>query len=146
MSQRHPVQHSYTMLITIVTKKRAPIFTDDACAREAIETLYNIQDHYPCFLFAFVIMPDHCHLLLKIPEGGSISKFINVYKRAVTFNIQKGTIWQSRFHMRLPKNIYLAKTYIHENPVKAGLCNYPNEFRWSSACGLWDVQDIPLQW
>ena len=145
MSQRHPVQHSYTMLITIVTKKRISIFEDDACAREAIETLYNIQDYYPCFLFAFVFMPDHCHLLLKIPEGGSISKFINVYKRAVTFNIQKGKIWQSRFHMRLPKNIYLAKNYIHLNPVKAGLCNHSSEYRWSSACGLWDVHDIPMQ-
>ncbi|MAE68249.1 MAG: transposase [Candidatus Peribacteraceae bacterium] len=146
MSQRHPIQHSYSMLITIVTKNRLPIFSDDACAREAIDTLYRIQDHYPCYLFAFVFMPDHCHLLLQIPEDGSVSKFINVYKRAVTFNVQRGIIWQARFHIRIPRDLGIAKHYIHWNPVNAGLCNESEDYRWSSACGLWDIHDLPLKY
>ncbi len=66
--------------MTTNVKDRKPIFRNDAYAREAIETLYRVQESYPFMLYAFVIMPDHCHFLLQIPDGGSLSKMMNVYK------------------------------------------------------------------
>ena len=29
--------------------------------------------------------------------------------------------------------------YIHENPVKAGLCDRPEAYPWSSASGMWEI-------
>lgn len=142
MFQRHLLQAGETMFITSVTKKRAPIFRDAAVARIAVETLYQIQQQYSFFLFAFVIMPDHCHLLLLVPDGGSISKIMNVYKRATSFNIGRGPIWQSRFHMRTPNNVYGALRYIHNNPVVARMCDDPEKYPWSSASGRWDVTEV----
>lgn len=104
MSQRHPIQNGRCMLITTNAAHRMPIFLEDACARIAIETLYGIQQFYPFFLYAFVVMPDHCHLLLKMPEGGSVPKMVGIYKRAVSFNIGRGPLWQPRFHMRMVNN------------------------------------------
>lgn len=115
------------------------IFSDPTCARIAVETLYSIQHFYPFFLYAFVIMPDHCHFLLSIPEGGFVSKTIGVYKRAVSFNIGRGPIWQTRFKIDYPKNISAVIEYIHQNPVKAGLCSMPQDYPWSSASGRWDL-------
>ncbi len=142
--QRHPIQNEHLMFITTNLEKRRPIFSDPACARIAAETLYSIQDFYPFFLYGFVIMPDHVHVLLRIPEGESISKTIGLYKRAVTFNIGKGPLWQSRFHIRMPDDPAGTLHYIHMNPVKAGLCTSPEEYSWSSASGRWEVEDLLL--
>ena len=127
------------MVITTNIQGRIPLFGDPACARIAVETLYSIQDFYPFFLFAFVIMPDHIHLLVNMPKGGSISKMMGIYKRAVSFNIGQGPIWQSRFHIEYPKNIDKVIDYIHQNPVKAGLCHHDTDYPWSSASGRWDI-------
>lgn len=130
------------MFITTNTARRWKIFAEDACARIAVDTLFSIQDFYPFFLYGFVIMPDHCHLLLRVPEGGSISKIIGVYKRAVTFNIGRGPIWQSRFHMIIPHDPIRVLQYIHENPVVVGLTGSAEEYPWSSASGKWDVHQL----
>lgn len=132
------------MFITTNTQSRIPVFEEDACARIAVETLYSIQHFYPYFLYSFVIMPDHCHLLLNVPEGGSVSKVIGIYKRAVTFNIGRGPIWQSRFHLLVPKNIDTAIKYIHQNPVKAGLCEQAQNYQWSSASGRWGLAELDI--
>jgi REP element-mobilizing transposase RayT len=87
-------------------------------------------------------MPDHCHFLLTIPGGGSISKVMNVYKRAVTFNLGMKDVWQPRFHMRLIDDPLSALHYIHENPVKKNLCFLSQEYPWSSASGKWDVAEF----
>lgn len=144
MLERRPIQNGETMFLTTVTRNRQKIFSDSAAARIAVETLYSIQDFYPFFLHGFVIMPDHCHFLIRIPEGGSVSKMMGVYKRAVTFNIGRGPIWQSRFDCRMPDDIYATLDYIHSNPVTAGLCEIPEEYPWSSASGKWDIHPYEM--
>ena len=130
------------MLVTTCTNSRDPVFADSACARIAVETLYSIQDFYPFYLYGFVIMPDHCHFLLRMPEGGSVSKMMNVYKRAVTFNLGIKYIWQARFHIRMPHDPIAALQYVHRNPVKKNLCMTPEDYPWSSASGKWDVAEL----
>jgi REP element-mobilizing transposase RayT len=97
------------------------LFKDPVFAREAVECLYRIQMFNPFFLFGFVVMPDHCHFLLHVPEHGSISYIMQMYKRAVSFNVGMGSIWQTRFHLRVPDNAAEALKYIHLNPIRAGL-------------------------
>ena len=142
MAQAHPVQNGEIMFITTNIRHRRRIFADPACARIAIEVLYDIQEFYPFFLFGFVVMPDHCHFLLRIPDEGFISKMMNIYKRAVAFNIGQGPIWQSSFHIRIPDNPQEALAYIHRNPVQSGLSALPEGYPWSSASGKWDVMDL----
>lgn len=104
MFQRHPIQHTSTMFITTNLQNKQPIFAESAAARIAVETLYAKQEMRPFYLFGFVIMPDHCHFLLQLPAGGSISKLMNAYKRSVSFALGSGPIWQSRFHLLVPNN------------------------------------------
>ncbi|TSC59229.1 MAG: putative transposase [Candidatus Peregrinibacteria bacterium Greene0416_19] len=142
MSQRHPTQNDCVMFVTTNVARRLPLFADPACAREAVETLYRVQAMYPFFLFGFVIMPDHCHLLLKVPPPAEISSIIGSYKRAVSHNLVRGPIWQPRFHMKIPGDCYAALRYIHLNSVRAKLTENPEEYLWSSASGRWDVQSL----
>ncbi|MDB4979151.1 MAG: transposase [Candidatus Peribacteria bacterium] len=142
MSQRHPIQNDVTMLITIVTMSRNPVFIHDCNAREAIETLYRVQDLHPFFLYGFVIMPDHLHILLKILPPGSVSKIIGSFKSNTTRNLGLHQLWQERFHIKEIKNRSAALHYIHANPVKAGLVQIPDSYAWSSASGKWDISSL----
>ena len=127
------------MLITTVTKQREPFFAESANACEAIESFYRVQEQYPFFLYAFVIMPDHCHFFLRMPPPLTISGLMNRYKSGLTFDLGIKQLWQSRFHIRIVKNSSAVIRYIHTNPVKAGLADSPENFLWSSAAGRWDV-------
>jgi putative transposase len=144
MSQRHPIQNGFVMLVTTNIARRQRLFASDVYAREAIDALFRTQELYPFFLFAFVIMPDHMHMLISVPEPGSISSVVRSYKRAVSHAIGKGPIWQPRFHMRIVDNANEARSYIHLNPVRASLTQTADTYRWSSASGRWDVCDLDV--
>ena len=139
MSQRHPVQSNHLMFVTTNIRSGRLIFDDPPKARCAIETLYLVQELRPFFLYGFVIMPNHCHFLLRVPEGGSISKVMQVYKRNVSHNIGLGPIWQPRFYLKIVDNHTTVLSYIHRNPVAAGLCKEPESYPWSSASGRWPI-------
>ncbi len=142
MSQRHPTQNQHMMLVTTVTKNRQRLFADEACAREAVEAIYHTQELHPFFLYGFVIMPDHCHIMLHVPEKQRVSNVVGVYKRKVTFRIGRGPMRQSRFHLTIPRDCGAALQYIHLNPVRANLCEIPEAYPWSSASGRWDVMQL----
>ena len=130
------------MLLTTVTQNRECIFTNDAYAREVIETVYEVQRHHPFFLYAFVIMPDHGHFLVRVMPPGTISKIMNVFKGCASMRIGIGSIWQRGFHMKIVQDPTPVIRYIHANPVAAGLVERPKDYLWSSANGRWDVSPV----
>jgi putative transposase len=139
MSQRHPIQHEALMFVTTNTRARTPLFAHAPYANEAVETLYRVREQLPFLLHGFVIMPDHCHILLRVPAPASVSTIIGTFKSGVSFNIGNGPIWQRRFHLRLPDDAMRVLAYIHRNPVRAGLVQIAEDYPWSSASGRWDV-------
>ncbi|MCF7844430.1 MAG: transposase [Kiritimatiellales bacterium] len=142
MTQRHPTQNEDIMLVTTNTFNGEPYFAKNAYAHEAVEHIYRTQQRMPFFLYGFVIMPDHCHFVLRVPESGSISKIMRTYKMGLNFQIGISPLWQPRFHNRIVDDIGGAIQYVHNNPVKAELCDAANEYQWSSACGKWDVTEF----
>ncbi len=139
MTQRHPIQNDQMMLVTTITKGRIPYFADPAIAREAVEAIYRTQHLHAFFLFGFVIMPDHCHILINVPPPETISMVMKSYKSSVVFSAGLGPIWQQRFHILLPTDPWKALDYIHLNPVRAGLVDQIIDYPWSSGSGKWDV-------
>ena len=144
MSQRHYIQNECLMLVTTVTANRLPLFRESANALEAVECLYRVQGLRPFFLYAFVVMPDHIHLLVEVPPPATISRIMNSYKSSIASGLGFRKIWQPRFHIREVNNRQAAVDYIHCNPCKKGLCLMPEEYLWSSASGKWDVSDLPF--
>lgn len=142
--RHHPVTNDVCMLVSAITRKRIPFFRNATIAREAIETLYRVQSLHLFLLFAFVIMPDHCHLLVHVPAPNSIAIVMKQFKAGVSHNVGLGSLWQPRYHVRLPGNTEAARTYIHMNPVAAGLVEASSDYPWSSASGRWDVTDLTL--
>jgi len=91
-------------------------------------------------LLAWVIMPNHVHLLLKTKHGYTLSEIMHSIKSftAIKANMilgGKGRFWSPDYVDRFIRDrVHLTrvKSYIEENPVKAGLRGSPEDWPWSS--------------
>ena len=71
---------------------------------------------------------------------------MGVFKSGMTFNIGISPLWQRRYHSCAVHKPFAALCYIHSNPVRKGLVAKAEDYPWSSACGKWDVSDLPMWW
>jgi REP-associated tyrosine transposase len=112
-----------------------------AVADMVVEVLqYNakILGHYR--LHAFVVMPNHVHLLatpaVALPKLTKSLKGITA-KRANLILVSTGKpFWQEESYDHLVRHeleFEKIRNYIEGNPVRAGLVRKANEYRWSSA-------------
>jgi REP element-mobilizing transposase RayT len=103
-------------------------------------------------LFAYVVMPDHIHLLLWTMES-LLPKLMRVWKSGSGFAIAKlrskqGPIWQERyfdFILRRAGDFGKKLEYIHANPVEAGLVVRPEDWKWSSAAFYIKKEHVPIR-
>lgn len=94
---------------------------------------------YQVELIAYCLMPNHYHILLKHenPVQGSsfLQRIFNSYTQAINKRYSRvGTLFQGSVKKRIIEDDdYLAETikYIHLNPVKAGLCQKPENWLYS---------------
>jgi putative transposase len=125
-----------TFFITTITYNRRLLFQLPANAELFLETLqhYRVEGHYK--LHAFVIMPDHVHLLLT-PIDKNISQTMNLIKGGFSRHLaSRFPIWQRGFadHLILNRDHFESRrTYIHQNPVRAHLIAAPELYPYSSA-------------
>jgi REP element-mobilizing transposase RayT len=99
-------------------------------------------------------MPNHIHLVVTPGEGSNISQLMHSLKLHTAREIgaflgSKGGIWQARFYeraLRTPNDVEEAIGYVHDNPIKAGLADRPEDYNWSSyrACILGDPTPIDV--
>ncbi|RAU22498.1 transposase [Paramagnetospirillum kuznetsovii] len=90
-------------------------------------------------LIAWVIMPNHVHVVAKplIPLPDILQAWKSVTARRINaWRGCGGRLWQPDYFDRfLRDDAHLAAViaYVEENPVKAGLCERPEDWRWGSA-------------
>ena len=92
-------------------------------------------------LHAWVVMPNHVHVLITPLYGNSLSSIVHSWKSFTAKEANKllgraGPFWQSDYFDRFIRNEehwQRVIAYIHENPVRAGLCATPEEWPYSSA-------------
>jgi putative transposase len=125
-----------TYFITSATYNRRRLFQTTTNAELLLETLqhYRAEGHYK--LHAFVIMPDHIHLLLT-PNEITLERSIQLIKGGFSHRLaSKLPVWQRSFtdkRMRTRDDFLTHRDYIHHNPVRARLCQLPEDYPFSSA-------------
>ncbi|MBN1587115.1 MAG: transposase [Candidatus Omnitrophica bacterium] len=105
---------------------------------------YRVYHSLDCF--AYCLMDNHTHLLVRCPSVAVLSKAMHRLHvaYAMYFNLKhqrKGHLFQDRFSswvIRDEAHIAEAKRYIEENPVAAGLVQEVKDYRWSSARAMGD--------
>ncbi len=92
-------------------------------------------------LSAWVIMPNHVHVVVRPQPGWSLSRILHSWKcftaRAANqiLNRTGQTFWQPEAYdhlIRDAQDLYRCCHYTTMNPVKAGLCTRPEDWNWSS--------------
>jgi REP element-mobilizing transposase RayT len=117
-------------------------FEEKLGSRAFMDILKEKHDKFNLRLFAYVIMPNHTHLLLQLPENVEVSNLMNhlngASARSVNsvLNNQYEHIWQGGFHdeiVRSATDFGNKVNYIHENPVSKNLVEKAIDYEFSSA-------------
>jgi REP-associated tyrosine transposase len=115
------------------------IFRDDIDRRLFLETVGEMSDRFEMDAFAYVLMDNHYHILLKTNRS-NLSKGMQWLGATYTrrFNLRharSGHLFQGRFKSIIVQNDAYAlrlSCYIHRNPVRAGIVERLIDYRWSS--------------
>jgi putative DNA methylase len=92
-------------------------------------------------LLGWAIMPNHVHALVETMEGWPIEEVAHSWKSWTAHAANRvlgrtGKFWQREYHDRFVRDgthFERVLRYIEENPVKAGLCECSEDWRWGSA-------------
>ncbi|QDU82759.1 Transposase IS200 like protein [Polystyrenella longa] len=146
--------------LTFSCHQRKPLLVNETWKKLLAEHITRAMARHRYGLIAFVLMPEHVHLLVTPqPGSGSISTLLSGIKRPFSYRIKQELIktdspllnelmmpkrdgeFRFRFWLDGPgydrnitnqKTLELAINYIHENPVKRGLVERAVDWKWSS--------------
>ena len=105
---------------------------------DAIQYNADILRHYS--LHAFVVMPNHVHMLaspaVPLPKLTKSLKGITAKRANAMLSLTGKPFWQEESYDRLVRNeseFEGIRQYVEANPVRAGLVKEATQYRWSSA-------------
>ena len=106
------------------------------CSRDALGQRYRFV------VVGYVVMPEHFHLLISEPQEVTPSVVMQALKLGFARRVLAGMrsdaplhVWQRRFY---DFNVWTERKrieklrYMHRNPVKRGLVDKPESWKWSS--------------
>ena len=119
--------------------QRQKVFLEENDFSKYLEFLNDYKDRYVFWIYAYVLMSTHVHLLIETGQV-PLSKILQGVNQRFTmyFNWRYGTVghlFQGRYKAILcDKDAYLLSLvkYLHRNPVRAGMVRKPEEYSWSS--------------
>jgi len=95
---------------------------------------------YGCVIHAYVLMPDHIHLLATPKAADSLPRTLQSVGRRHVRAInaarkREGTMWEGRYRaapIEAGLHLLACQRYIELNPVREGLTRLPGRYSWSS--------------
>ena len=141
--------------ITFSCFHRLP-FLEAPATKETFEfVLEQTRSRHQARVYAYVLMPEHIHLLINEPPLILVAQFLKALKQITSRKLRgdRRQFWQDRYfdaniHGEAARSEVIR--YIHRNPVKRGLVASPEQYRWSSfnhyATGIRGIVEIESEW
>jgi putative transposase len=121
--------------VTFSCHDRLP-YLDTPKTRDLFEdALQKIHRRYEFDVIGYVVMPEHVHLLLAEPGRELLAAALQALKLSVVRRCKQRPFWQQRYY---DFNVFTEDKrreklgYIHWNPLRRGLVDKPEDWRWSS--------------
>jgi REP element-mobilizing transposase RayT len=121
---------------------RQDIVRDDDDRRRLQDALGRAVSRGSWRVYAFVLLSNHLHLVLKTPEpnlGRGMQVFLSSYANAWARRHRFcGHVFQGRYRTELVEDetyLWTVTRYVHLNPVRARLVEHPAAWPWSSYPG-----------
>jgi putative transposase len=135
-----------TYFLTCCIHRQRPLLRRVGLADLIVELYGETRDRGEIALHAYVIMPEHYHIVLTLRKEKSISALVRrihslFWRRGVQWlPANVGRVWQRRFYdhvVRSDADWQECVAYVHANPVTARLTDDPLAYEWSS-CRYWE--------
>jgi REP-associated tyrosine transposase len=140
----------YPHHITQRGNNRTTVFFDDEDRQTYLKLLARYSYKHSIQICAYCLMDNHLHLV-AIPENeNALARGIGLTNQVYTQYLnrklnQSGRVWQNRFFSCTVENdryLWAVVRYIERNPLKVGLAETLEAYRWSSArAHLTDTSD-----
>jgi len=115
------------------------IFDDDEDCEKMLQIILTVKAICKCKIYAYCLMGNHYHLLLRLGSEGMGQIFKRIGARYVYwYNLKHkraGHLFQDRYKSEAienDKHLMGVLRFIHQNPIKAGLCEDLADYPWSS--------------
>jgi putative transposase len=136
-------QETRTYFVTSVTAQRRSLFQVTETADLLQQTILDYHRQGRFLLHAFVIMPDHLHVLITPAPDVSLEKAMQYIKGGFSFRLKsRSEVWMRSFNesqIQTANKFRNCVRYIEENPVRRGLVLTAEAYPYSSAKqGQWD--------
>jgi REP element-mobilizing transposase RayT len=135
------------------TEDNEPWLALPGCAEVFIESLLKWRSRLDFQLFAFVVMPEHVHVLCMPTETASLRRIVMDVKRHSGWRINQllgrsGRFWREEFFdhwMRKKSQAARTVEYLHNNPVRRELAKGPEDYPHSSWHAWYRPQECSYQ-
>jgi putative transposase len=158
--------------LTFSCYKRLKFLDSDRTRHWFIDELAEARKMFPVDLWAYVIMPEHVHLLIYPREVGAKAGVVagkikeQVARKAIQYLKENAPEWLTRIAVQegnrlryrfwqpgggYDRNAVDISTvqkmidYIHMNPVRRGLVTRPEDWPWSSAQWYAGNKSVPIE-
>lgn len=132
---------------------RQTVFQEERDFHSFIRAIKESKSVHPLKLYAFSLMSNHFHLVLRPPDMDSMSRFMHRAQRQATLDHHRrydatGHLWQGRykgFPVQDDSHFLTVIRYVLQNPVRAGIASRPRDYRWNSLSHPELVDSWPLE-
>lgn len=116
------------------------IYNSDNDKEEYLKIIKAIENKCDIKVISHCVMDNHVHLITEIEEIKELSKFMHKVNTLYAMYYNKkynrvGYVYRDRYKSQViysEKQLYACINYVHNNPVKAGICKCPCEYKYSS--------------
>lgn len=151
----------YHHFLTFSVDRRRRLLELDVPKKIMLGVLNYVLEKHDARCQGFVIMPDHVHAVIWLPQTDQLSGLMHEWKRQSSLRIRRwyrdhapnyeasfGTatrFWQPKYHafsIETESKLEEKIDYIHLNPVRAGLVARAVDWHWSSARWYYRHQSV----
>jgi len=167
----HPRIPGPLQFVTVIVTKQLPLFRSVFLCREFFRAMAGVKASFPFELYAYVLLPDHFHLLFRPPDG-DVSRVLQKVKSLAARRVidrlkSQGAmkvlgalrkphpgrrehvykVFQDSFRtlpLWSPWMIKQKIDYIHKNPINERLAENPAAYPWSSWRAIYERSGEPV--
>ena len=126
-----------------ITFRLAPRHAKELMPAERDAVAMHIHRMAPGVLRAWVVMPDHVHVVYQCAPSEQLLSTLQALKSASAHTLTRrygrvAPVWQSESHdhvVRTERELLETCRYVEANPVRGGLVSLAEAYQWSSAAG-----------
>lgn len=165
--RRSYTDQSYVHFLTFSVMRKRRLLDLDHPKRVVLGILNHQLEAMSAKCVGFVLMPNHVHAMIWLPDSNHLRRFVHGWKRMSSFELRKWYtaeapnyfsdfgpgehFWQPKyygFQIYSEQKLIEKLDYMHLNPVRAGLVSKAVDWQWSSA--RWYVLrqsvGVPITW